>query len=144
IFLTLTLTGAVWLTQSLRYIDFVIARGLSLLTFLKLVSFLLPNLFATILPISLLIATLFVFSKLYSDNELIVLRSLGISDRQLITPPLVMALFVSLTLYGMNLYVHPLSTQHYKELKSEIRNSLTKMMIQPGEFSTFKHLTFFV
>lgn len=142
-FLTLTLTGAVWLTQSLRYIDFVIARGLPILTFLKLVSYLLPNLFATILPISLLIATLFVLGKLYSDNELIVLRSLGISDLQLITPPLIIAFFVSITLYIMNIYVHPLATQHYKELKSEIRNSLTNMMIQPGDFNTFKRMTFF-
>lgn len=143
IFLTLTLTGAVWLTQSLRYVDFVIARGLSILTFLKLISFLLPNLFATILPISLLIATLFVLNKLYSDNELIVLRSLGISDRQLITPPLVLAFIVSVSLYVMNLYIHPLATQHYKELKNEIRNSITKMMIQPGDFSSFKHMTFY-
>jgi lipopolysaccharide export system permease protein len=143
IFLTLTLTGAVWLTQSLRYIDFVIARGLSILTFIKLISFLLPNLFATILPISLLIATLFVLNKLYSDNELIVLRSLGISDRQLITPPLVLAFIVSLSLYAMNLYIHPLATQHYKDLKSEIRNSITKMMIQPGDFSSFKNMTFY-
>jgi lipopolysaccharide export system permease protein len=143
VFLTITLTGAVWLTQSLRYIDFVIARGLSIFTFIKLISYLLPNLFATILPISLLIATLFVLNKLYSDNELIVLRSLGISDRQLITPPLVITFIVSITLYIMNLYVHPLATQHYKELKSEIRNSLTKMMIQPGDFNTFKRMTFF-
>lgn len=53
------------------------------------------------------------------------------------------AFIVSITLYIMNLYVHPLATHHYKELKGEIRNSLTKMMIQPGDFSTFKQLTFF-
>jgi len=144
VFLTFAFTGAVWLTQSLRYIDFVMARGLPIFTFLKLISYLLPNLMATILPISLLIATLLVLHKFYTDNELIVLRAFGLSNLQLIKPSLFLACCVTLMLYFMNLYVHPITTRYYKEFKAEIRNSLTSFMIQPGEFNSFKKMTFFV
>lgn len=144
LFLTFALTGAVWLTQSLRYIDFVMARGLPMFTFFKLISLLLPNLLITILPISFLIATLLIMNKFYSDNELIVLRALGLSNFQIIKPSLMLALFISGLLYIMNMYIHPLSTRSYKEFKNEIRNNITSFMIQPGKFNSIRNMTFFV
>src|SRR5471032_1469710 len=45
------LTALIWLTQSLRFIDLVVNRGLSLLVFLQLTSLLIPSFIAVILPI---------------------------------------------------------------------------------------------
>lgn len=144
IMITLALVGAVWLTQSLKYIDFVMARGLSFITFVKLVSLLLPNLIAIIMPIALFMATLFVLNKLYSDRELIVFKALGVSNRSIALPFIMVALLFLSIVYAMNFYVNPSSTQQYKSYKASLRNSMTSFVMQPGEFKTFKNITFYV
>jgi lipopolysaccharide export system permease protein len=142
--ITAALSGAVWLSQSLRYVDFVIARGLPLWRFLQLVSLLLPTVLATVLPIGFFLAALFVFYRFYSDRELTVLRAVGMDNGRLMAPLYLLAGIVTLTLYGINVYVHPLTTQRFKDFRSELKNNITRYMIQPGTFSTFKNTTVYV
>ncbi|MBD0275320.1 MAG: LptF/LptG family permease, partial [Acetobacteraceae bacterium] len=49
---TVGLAVLVWLTQSLRFIELVLDRGLSFLVFIELTGLLLPGFFAVILPIT--------------------------------------------------------------------------------------------
>ena len=46
------LVALIWLTQSLRFVELVVNRGLSLLVFLNLTGLLIPNFVAVILPIT--------------------------------------------------------------------------------------------
>jgi lipopolysaccharide export system permease protein len=146
--MTLVLSGiflvAVWLTQSLRFIDYVMSRGLPMALFFKLSGYLLPGLLSTILPITFLIAVLFIFSKLYADSELVVVRALGLSNLQIMIGPLLTACLSLSLLYSLNLYVQPNATKNFKDLKNEIRNNLTGRWIQPGTFNDFNHVTFYV
>ena len=57
---TVGLAALVWLTQSLRFIELVLDRGLSLAVFFELTSLLLPSFFSVILPITTFIVMLFV------------------------------------------------------------------------------------
>ena len=74
-----TFTLAVWLAQSLRYVDFIVNRGLPVTMFFYLTVLLLPQFLLIVLPLGLFVALLFVYSRLISDNELVVLRSVGFS-----------------------------------------------------------------
>ena len=49
---TCGLAALVWLTQSLRFIELVLDRGLSLAVFIQLTGLMLPGFFAVILPIT--------------------------------------------------------------------------------------------
>ena len=49
---TIGLAALVWLTQSLRFIELVLDRGLSFWVFLELTGLLLPSFFSVILPIT--------------------------------------------------------------------------------------------
>ena len=49
---TVGLAALVWLTQSLRFIELVLDRGLSMVVFVELTSLMLPSFFAVILPIT--------------------------------------------------------------------------------------------
>ncbi len=144
LFITAILTIAVWLTQSLRLVDVLINRGVTLATFFKLVFLLLPDLIGIILPVGLLITVLFTYSRLLSDNELIILRGAGASDLMLIRPVLIIACFVTGMLYAINLYFLPLAFQNFKDLEFRIRNTVNVGMIQPGEFNTFKDIMVYV
>ena len=56
---TVGLAALIWLTQSLRFIELVLDRGLSFAVFLELTGLLLPSFFAVILPITTFVVTLF-------------------------------------------------------------------------------------
>jgi len=142
--MTGALVGAVWLTQSLRYIDFVMARGLSILSFFKLILFLLPNLIAIVLPFSFFISLLFILNKFDNDRELIVFQSIGLSNVELTKPVLKLATIICLIVYGLNFYFYPLANQYYRSSKNEIINNVTASILSPGEFTTFKKMTFYI
>ena len=46
------LTALIWLTQSLRFVELVVNRGLSMTVFIRLTSLLIPSFVAVILPIT--------------------------------------------------------------------------------------------
>ena len=46
------LTALIWLTQSLRFVELVVNRGLSMTVFIRQTSLLLPSFVAVILPIT--------------------------------------------------------------------------------------------
>ena len=54
LFIAAALLGVVWLTQSLRFVDMIVNRGLSASQFLYFTVLLLPGVLAVILPVALL------------------------------------------------------------------------------------------
>lgn len=137
------LIAAIWLTQSLRFIDYVMTRGLTIPLFLKLASFLLPSLVSTILPIAFFIAVLFLLSKFYGDNELIVMRSLGFSNLRILTPILCVAVCVIGVLYITNFFLYPGAAKQFRELREDIRTNISSRWIQPGVFQDISGVTFY-
>src|SRR5215212_3670711 len=67
LFVTVALSAAVWLAQSLRLVDLIVNRGLSIEVFLYLALLILPRLLDIVLPIGAFIAVLFVFNRLTSE-----------------------------------------------------------------------------
>ena len=76
------LTCIIWLSQSLRFIELIVNRGLPLWTFLQLTVLLLPAWLTLVLPISCFAAVLFVYNRLTSDRELMVMAAAGLVGRR--------------------------------------------------------------
>ena len=125
-----------WLTQSLRFIELVLDRGLSIWVFLELTGLLLPSFFGVILPITTFVVTLFTYVRLASDRELVVMRAAGLSDAQLARPALVVAGAAMVLCYVLNLWLTPLSAQAFREWQFEIRNQMAGLLLQEGVFSS--------
>ena len=88
IFVTGALTAAVWLAQSLRLVDLIVNRGLSAEMFLYLALLILPRFLDIVLPIGAFIAVLFVFNRLMTESELVVMRACGlVADRPRLAGP---------------------------------------------------------
>jgi len=136
LFITLTLTGVVWLTQSLRFVDFIINRGLSVSGFLSLTLMLLPGFLAIILPVATFCGVLFAYNRLEGDSELLVMRATGLSDRRLAQPALMVAGVMVLILYLVTLYLMPIGFRNFKDLQFIIRNSQAAVLLQEGAFNT--------
>ena len=91
VFVTAALSAAVWLAQSLRLIDLIVNRGLSIDIFLYLAVLLLPRFLDIVLPIGVFIAVLFTFNRLTAESELVVMRAAGLSPMALTRPVLILA-----------------------------------------------------
>lgn len=136
VFVTIVLASTIWLTQSLRFVELIINRGLSLGAFLYLTSLLLPSFLIIILPVALACAILYVYNKLTMDSELVVLRAAGLNQLRLAQPALLMGLAVSVICYSLSLYFLPASFRQFKDLESSIRNDYSAVFLREGMFNT--------
>ena len=135
LFITLALTGVVWLTQSLRFVDMIVNRGLSAAEFLYITFLLMPGILVLILPISLFCAILYAYHRLAYDSELVVMRAAGLSQRSLANPALVLAGVVAVCLYVLTLYLMPLGFRTFKDRQFTIRSNYASVLIQEGVFN---------
>src|SRR3954470_16402252 len=140
-----TLTAAIWLTQSLRFIDWIVNHGLPISTFLYITMLVLPSFLAVILPIALFCSVLFTYQKMQTDSEIVVMRAVGVSSLTLARPALLMAVLVMALSYLINLWLLPVSYRAFKDLQFQIRNNFSNVLIQEGVFTNLDEgLTVFV
>ena len=143
--LALLLTGVIWLVNSLPYLDLVINRGQSALTFLYLVLLILPTLLAIIMPLAFYFATLVTLQRLQGDSELIAMTSAGYSLRQLAMPVLGCAAIVMVLTYACVLYLMPAGQRALRDKVMDIRADMAGALINEGEFNTSQQgLTVFI
>ena len=129
------LVALIWLTQSLRFVELVVNRGLSLWVFLQLTGLLIPNFVAVILPITTFVVVQFVYGRLSGDRELTVMRSAGMSPFALSRAGLAVALVSMAACFVLNIWVVPRSYAAFREYQFEIRNRIAAFLLQDGVFT---------
>ncbi|MGA3005589.1 MAG: LptF/LptG family permease, partial [Acetobacteraceae bacterium] len=130
------LTALIWLTQSLRFVELVVNRGLSLLVFMRLTGLLIPSFIAVILPITTFVVIQFIYQRLAGDREVTVMRAAGLSPFALARPALALALFATVAGYWLNLSVVPDTLASFREFQWEIRNKVAAFLLQEGVFTS--------
>ena len=136
-FITLTLTLVIWLTQSLKLLEFAANTAAPAWLFFKMIALTLPQFLEVILPISAAIAVLFSYNKLISDNELIVMRACGIGQYKLALPAIVLAVAVSLFITMLSTWATPVSMSEMKALRFSLKTKYSAFLLQEGVFNTF-------
>lgn len=140
-----SLMSIIWLSQSLRFLDLIASDGIPVSIFIEMTSLLMPRIFTILAPISLFAAVLFVYNRMLSDQELIVMKSAGISPWQLAKP----AVFVGFLLVLGNIYVMnigiPKAEDAFNDLEWKVKNNVSHLMFREGEFTTLQPgLTVFI
>ena len=141
----LSLLAMLWLTQSLRFVELVTRQGLPVYLFAELTSFLMPRIFNILSPIAVFVAVLFVYNRLITDRELVVMQSVGISPLK--NSVAAICFGVALTIFNLYLMNHgiPSAEQHFKELEWKVKNNLTQAVLREGEFTQLKNgITLFI
>ncbi len=132
---TLGLVALIWLTQSLRFVEMVVNRGLSFAVFLKLTGLLIPGFVAVILPITCFVVVQFVYQRLAGDRELTVMRAAGLSPLALSRPAVATAAVAIAVHFALNLWLVPLCASAFREYQWEIRNHIAAFLLQEGVFT---------
>lgn len=145
VLVTAALTGIVWLTQVLRFVDFMLNRGLSMGDFLFLTGLMLPSLLLIILPIALCIAVIFTYNRLTADSELVVLNAVGVSKLGLARPVMMMGGVCMMVCFVLALYLMPVANRHFQEIRTFFRDKYASVLLEEEVFNTpLAGLTVFV
>ena len=129
------LVALIWLTQSLRFVELVVNRGLSVGVFLQLTGLLVPSFVAIILPITTFVVVQFVYQRLDGDRELTVMRAAGLSPFALARPGLALAGIAVAACYVLNIWIVPTSYTAFRDYQFEIRNRVAAFLLQEGVFT---------
>lgn len=142
---TFSLMSILWLSQSLKFVELVTNKGLPIGLFIELTSLLMPRLFVILSPIALFISVLFVFNRLISDRELVVMKAAGISPWQNARPVFVIGAVLALFSFYVSNITIPHAEKAFTELEWLVKNDLSHLLFREGEFTTVQpNLTIFV
>jgi lipopolysaccharide export system permease protein len=138
------LIGALWLTQSLRFIAIIVNHNISFFDYCLLVSLLLPDLISLVLPLCLIFSSLWIYYQLIVDHEFLAMQALGLDIAQLTRPLLCLSSCVFVTVFILNIYITPLSFSLFRDLEHHMKQEVFKVLLKEGTFSTFKNTSIFV
>lgn len=116
-----------------RYLAEAASGSMSIFMVLKIVALTLPKLVAFILPISLFLAILFVYGKLFADSELLVMMACGLSWIKLVRYTLGPTIVVVIITAVIMIWVQPLM-QFYQNSIHNSANKQSVSLIQAGQF----------
>ena len=136
IFIVVSLTCVIWLSQSLRFVDLIVNRGLPIHTFIYLTVMLMPTWLSIVLPIASFASVLFVYNKMTADREMVVMAAAGLSPLRLAQPALLVAVGTTALCFLMTAYLMPMSYRGFKELQWQIRHNFENLILREGEFRT--------
>ena len=120
VFALTALTSLLLLNYIAKQIDDLVGKGLSAGVIGQFFALSIPFTVAMTTPMSVLVATLYAFSRLASENEITAMKANGISLSRLLVPVLLAASLVSVGMIAFNDIVLPASNHQLRKLQSDI------------------------
>jgi lipopolysaccharide export system permease protein len=118
----------------LRYIDLFLNKGVAFHIVLQTFVLSLGHMFALIIPMAVLPATLMTFGNLASENEITAMKASGISLYRMILPGLVMSTFLAAGMILYNNHVLPESNHRLLNLLIDINKKKPTVEIKENVF----------
>ncbi|MBM3602728.1 MAG: LptF/LptG family permease [Alphaproteobacteria bacterium] len=132
-----------WFSQSIRFIELVVNRGLPFYTVLILSLQWLPSLLIILLPVSQMITMLLVMQRMIADHEWVVWNAIGTPPRTLLRPFLKFGLAGTIVLGLSNIFLLPISYNSFRDYQDRLRDSV--LSLQEGTFTNaLPNITVFV
>ncbi|MBL4799678.1 MAG: LPS export ABC transporter permease LptF [Oleispira sp.] len=95
-----------------------------------------PSFLEMILPLSLFIAILLAYGRLYAESEMTVLTATGFSNGRLLGYTLLPAAFITLLVAFFSLYLSPLGAQKMEDLYRTQASMTEFELLAPGRFQS--------
>ncbi|MCL1785602.1 MAG: LptF/LptG family permease [Alphaproteobacteria bacterium] len=135
IMLLLVLAGLAWMMHILTMLKFLIQYGIGIFGFLGLTAMMLPLIISIIMPFSVFISVVFLYSRLISDREITVAAAAGLSPMQIARPALWFAGAVTAIHFAMNMFVVPITQVKFYDTQWEMRYGLAHLKLQEATFT---------
>ncbi len=121
--------------QGLRFIDWMVNRGLPLMTVLKMFGYLMPLMLLFALPVAVLIASTSAFNRLAGDRETQALWAIGISPSRVLRPAIIFAGGAALLSTVLLNIGEPVGGESIREAAAALlTQEQTTIMLEEGHF----------
>jgi lipopolysaccharide export system permease protein len=132
-------------TKMLKIAELVVNQGVRPAYVLRMVLYLLPDIVTFALPAASLMAVLIAFLRFSADNEIIAMKSAGISVYQMLPPVLILSLLGAGFAFVLGTYAAPWGNRSLKDLIFQIAQSKADLGIKERVFcEPFDQVVFFV
>lgn len=117
-----------------RYIDDLVGKGLEIPVISELLLYTSASLVPMAVPLAVLLASLMCFGNLGENNELLALKSSGISLQRIMLPLIVLVTVITTCAFLFNNNVLPSANLKMRSLLYDIQKSNPELQIKPGIF----------
>ncbi len=133
---TLALTFILLLDQVFKLIDLIVRKGINIFIVGQIFFLSLPFVLAFTTPMGVLIGAIMVFGRLTNDNEIVALKTQGLSMRKLIFWPLLFSIFLFLILVLFNNSILPESNHRVRNLLLDVSSKRPAVRLPEGVFAS--------
>lgn len=118
-----------FLAKLIPFLNFVLELNIGFADFVRLFSYLFPNIFLYSIPMAAMLGVTIGFARLSSDSEILALKASGISMYQILPPVIIVTALIALLTSFVSIKLIPLSAismrqLSYQLLKEKIRNGI--------------------
>jgi lipopolysaccharide export system permease protein len=118
----------------LRFSRQLSGAGASLGDFMYMIVLIQPQILVLTLPMSLFLALLIVYGRMNMDSEIVVMRAVGMSMRQISLPSFIVGLAVFVLTALITFYIAPMSAHKLRMLINRIIETRAPLSLQEGVF----------
>ena len=124
-----------FLVKLIPFLNFVLELNIGFADFIRLFSYLFPNIFLYSLPMAAMMGVTIGFARLSSDSEILALKASGISMYQILPPVIIVAALISLLTSFVSIKLIPLSAVSMKQLSYKLLKEKISKGIKEHEFT---------
>jgi lipopolysaccharide export system permease protein len=115
-----TLTSLFLLNQVARHFGDLVGKGLGAAVISEFFALSIPFIIAMTMPMAVLIATLYAFSRLAAENEITALRASGVGMTRVLLPVIFAGAFFAMLMVAFNDQVLPRTNHRLRKLQTDI------------------------
>lgn len=140
IFVTMVLTGVIWIVQALRFVDEIINYDMTVGAFAYITLLLLPQLLPVTMPIGLFCGMLYAYWRLSTDSELVVMRAAGLSRMRLAKPGMILGGACAVVVASMTFYFMPLANTTMRDTRFAWHYIYSTLVLREQQFTPLQSL----
>ncbi|MHB8066865.1 MAG: LPS export ABC transporter permease LptF [Desulfobaccales bacterium] len=141
----LAFTTIVFLGRLMRVTQMIVVKGVGLIEVLKTCAYLFPYLLVFTLPMAATVGILLALMRLSEDQEVVALKTSGLSYSQLLPPILIFSLATAMLTFFFTAYGSPWGQKATRQLLMEVVKRRADLGIKEQVFNTdFQGLMLFV
>jgi lipopolysaccharide export system permease protein len=109
-----------FLAKLIPFLNFVLELNIGFPDFIRLFSYIFPNIFLYSIPMAAMMGVTIGFARLSSDSEILALKASGISMYQILPPVIIVAALIALLTSFVSIKLIPLSAVSIKQLSYQL------------------------
>ncbi len=124
------------LSQGLQLLKGIVDNRQSMLVYLWVTVLAAPQIISVLMPIAIFIATAGALNVAHRENEIVVAQASGMSNWQVASPVMRLAVLASILHLGLNLWIQPAASRELRETMTNASTDIAASLVREGMFMT--------